>query len=89
MNLSLQLDEQLSNGRIFMKKRLEEFQSGTLVQQYEFKSFSPSLVNIEWIWEDAEINVLLEQATRSLSELNAYTQIVPDVDLLKFNASDL
>ncbi len=81
MNLSLQLDEQLSNGRIFMKKRLEEFQSGTLVQQYEFKSFSPSLVNIEWIWEDAEINVLLEQATRSLSELNAYTQIVPDVDL--------
>lgn len=39
------------------------------------------MVNLEWYWEDPRINVLLEKATRSLGELNAFTLIVPDVDL--------
>ena len=41
----------------------------------------PVPVNEEWSWEDPRINVLLEDATRALGELNAYTRIVPDVDL--------
>lgn len=61
--------------------KLEEFKSGKYVAQYEYKSFSPVRINQEWIWEDARINVLLENATRALGELNAFTQIVPDVDL--------
>lgn len=63
-----------------MKKKLEDFRAGGYKQQEEYKSFSPSLVNLEWSWEDASLNVLLEKASRVLSELNAYTLIVPNVD---------
>jgi len=61
--------------------RFEDFKSGVWRQQYQYKSFLPSLVNQEWSWEDPRLNVLLENATRALGELNAYTRIVPDVDL--------
>jgi Fic family protein len=61
--------------------KFEEFKSGTWKQQFQYKSFMPEQVNGEWNWEDPRINVLLEDATRALGELNAYTRIVPDVDL--------
>lgn len=61
--------------------KFEEFNSGNWVQQYQYKSFSPITVNREWTWEDPVINTLLEQASRALAELDAFTLIVPDVDL--------
>ncbi len=39
------------------------------------------LVDHAWIWEDATINALLESANRALGELNAFSLIVPDIDL--------
>lgn len=61
--------------------KFEDFKSGVWKQQYQYKSFLPTLVNQEWCWEDPRLNVLLENATRALGELNAYTRIVPDVDI--------
>lgn len=61
--------------------KFEKFVSGSYKQQYQYKSFQPTPINQGWSWEDPRINVLLEQATKSLGELNAFTQIVPDVDL--------
>ena len=61
--------------------KFEEFKSGKYVQQYQYKSFLPEKINHEWTWDDPRINVLLEKATRALGELNAFTLIVPDVDL--------
>ena len=61
--------------------KFEEFTAGTWRQQYQYKSFSPIPVNLEWTWEDATINTLLEQANRALGELNAFSLIVPDIDL--------
>lgn len=61
--------------------KFEEFKSGDWVQQYQYKSFSPVVINQEWNWEDPKINTLLEHASRALAELDAFTLIVPDVDL--------
>jgi Fic family protein len=61
--------------------QFEEFVSGSYKQQYEYKSFSPSLVNHEWAWGDPRINTLLEEACLDLANLNAHSLIVPNVDL--------
>jgi len=60
---------------------LKDFKSGSLKQQFQYKSFTPARVNHAWIWDDPKINTLLERATRALGELNAFSLIVPDVDL--------
>ncbi|MBU3979329.1 Fic family protein [Patescibacteria group bacterium] len=56
------------------------FKSGVYKQQYEYKSFSPSLVNVAFQWSDPKIDVLLEEANRYMGELNAYSLLVPDAD---------
>lgn len=61
--------------------KFESFIAGHRVKRYQYKSFEPSLVNREWYWEDPVINTLLEKASRALAELDAFTLIVPDVDL--------
>ena len=61
--------------------KFEEYKSGVYRQQYQYKSFFPGKINHEWTWDDPRINVMLENATRALGELNAFTLIVPDVDL--------
>lgn len=61
--------------------KLENFKAGRWVSRYQYKSFEPHPVNREWLWEDPTINTLLEAANRALGELNAFSLIVPDVDL--------
>ena len=61
--------------------KFEEFKSGQHVERYQYRSFEPTLINQAWTWDDASINTLLESANRSLGELNAFSLIVPDIDL--------
>ena len=61
--------------------KFEKFKAGHLQPRYQYKSFEPVLVNHAWYWEDPTINALLESANRALGELNAFSLIVPDIDL--------
>ena len=57
-----------------------DFKSGTYKQQYEYKSFTPEFINHAWEIADGEIQQLLSDADRVLGELNAFSQLVPNVD---------
>ena len=59
---------------------MKNFVAGRYKQQQEYKSFTPSFVNNQFAWENPQIGVLLEQAGRLLGELNAYAELIPDVD---------
>lgn len=62
-----------------MPIHINTFQAGSYEQQYEYKSFLPTAVNKEW-QVDPKTLTLLEDATLLLGELNAYSQLIPDVD---------
>jgi Fic family protein len=61
--------------------KFETFKAGRWHPRYQYKSFEPVLVNHDWTWEDPTIHLLLESANRALGELNAFSLIVPDIDL--------
>lgn len=56
------------------------FSAGAYKQQYKYKSFSPSSINQAWEIADGEVQQLLSDADRALGKLNAFSQLVPDVD---------
>jgi len=60
---------------------LENYNSGKFTKQLGYHSFSPELLNKQWILSQPELIVLLEEANLKLGELNAYSLIVPDVDI--------
>lgn len=59
---------------------IRDYQAGHYCQQYEYKSFSPEPINHAWVISDGEIQRLLSDADRALGELNAFSQLVPNVD---------
>lgn len=59
---------------------MSNFIAGKYRQQREYKSFTPSFVNCPFVWENPQIDLLLERAARLLGELNAYAVLRPDVN---------
>ena len=59
---------------------LKEFISGRNIQQFQYKSFSPEKINLEWTWKDPKINTLLAEANTKLGELNAFSLYVPEIN---------
>ena len=60
---------------------MKNFIAGKYRQQREYKSFTPSHINYPFVWENPQINLLVEDAARLLGELNAYAELRPDVNL--------
>ena len=59
---------------------IKDFKAGVYKQQYKYKSFTPNPVNIEWQISDSVLVNLLSEADIKLGELNAFSQLVPDID---------
>ena len=59
---------------------LKNYVSGAAVEQYEYSSFQPTPVKHAWIFSDPALLALLSEADRAIGELNAFAQLVPDVD---------
>lgn len=62
--------------------KLEEFKSGHYVKDPTgYTYFLPNKINHSWVWEDQQINALLEKAAIKLGELNSFSKLVPSMDL--------
>jgi Fic family protein len=59
---------------------ISNYKSGKLVQRVEYKSFEPSFINTQWILDNTALVLLLSKADQKLGELNAFSQLIPDVD---------
>lgn len=59
---------------------LMEYRAGRLEAQFEYKSFMPEFINHEWVISDPEVADLLGRADRALGELNAFAQMLPNID---------
>ena len=57
-----------------------KFKAGTHKNQYGYSSFSPPMLNQEWLVDSAKIHNLLSETDRKLGELNAFSMLIPDVD---------
>lgn len=56
------------------------YHAGHYEAQLEYRSFVPSPILHDWVIADPQLQQLLGQADRALGELNAFAQLIPDID---------
>lgn len=59
---------------------ISAFQAGRYEPFLEYKAFLPEPICHEWAVSDPELTDLLGRADRALGELNAFAQLIPDID---------
>jgi len=60
---------------------MKNFNSGnTLTQSTGYKSFQPFLLNRKYKFDDSELLKLIEETNLKIGELNAFSELIPDVD---------
>lgn len=57
-----------------------DFRAGRYESRYEYQAFLPEPIYHEWVIADPELSDLLGRADRALGELNAFSQLIPDID---------
>ncbi|NTU45016.1 MAG: Fic family protein [Chlorobiaceae bacterium] len=60
---------------------IELYRAGRTEKGVGYKYFVPESVNVQWQWKDAQLGALLEKASISVGELNAYARLVPNTEL--------
>ena len=61
--------------------KLENYLAGGYTNQGDFKSFIPAPIDLPWEWSDTSLNMLLERASSEIGELNAFAELVPNIDI--------
>ncbi len=59
---------------------ISSFKAGKVFQRYQYKSFEPNVVDVAWQVDNAELVMLLSEANIKMGELNAFSQLIPDVN---------
>ena len=60
--------------------KIEEYQAGAYKDRYEYNAFVPTPICHEWIVADPQLTNPLGEADRAIGELNAFAQLMPDID---------
>lgn len=60
---------------------IKSFIAGNFIAHAGCTRFQPKTINHTFTWANPKINILLEDATLKLGELNTFSQLIPDVDL--------
>ncbi|MDQ3142305.1 MAG: Fic family protein [Bacteroidota bacterium] len=61
---------------------LDTYRAGTLEKSPTgYSYFVPQRINDQWIWDNQQINSLLEKAAIRLGELNSFSKLVPNIEL--------
>lgn len=61
-------------------KDIKDFQAGKWIQRLEYKSFSPSEITFQWLVTNPELQNLLSKADRFIGRLDAFSDLIPDID---------
>lgn len=61
-------------------KELKDFKAGKWIKRLEYQSFSPEKINEEWLITDPALLTLLSKADRNLGRLDAFSDLIPDID---------
>ena len=59
---------------------IKEFKAGRYEKHQQYQSFWPLPINTQWMVSDPPTITLIEEATHLLGELNAFSELIPDVD---------
>lgn len=59
---------------------IADFRAGQYEPRYEYQAFLPEPICHAWVIDDPELIDLLGRADRALGELNAFSQLLPDID---------
>jgi Fic family protein len=54
--------------------------AGNWVQRFEYKSFTPTNICMQWIITNPILQNLLSEANRHLGKLDAFSELIPDLD---------
>jgi Fic family protein len=62
------------------KMDISDFKAGKHVQRLEYKSFTPDKICLQWIISQPEVQNLLSEADRYIGKLDAFADLIPDID---------
>lgn len=60
--------------------KIEQYHSGAFVKLTDYRSFLPEFIDNQYGWDDPELTKLNDQATLKLGQLDAYADLVPNID---------
>lgn len=60
--------------------KIEAFKAGSFIKALDYKAFNPTKINNAWSWDDRELTRLAELAALRIGQLDAYSDLVPNID---------